>query len=67
MLLKLVNEDRITVFITTHILDVVEEMADRIAIIHEGEIKGVGTLSELSNSTEPGINRLESVFLSLTS
>ncbi|MGG4263883.1 ABC transporter ATP-binding protein [Peribacillus simplex] len=67
MLFKAAFEDNTTIFITTHILDVVEEMADRIAIIHKGEIKGLGTLSELSNSSEMNSNRLENIFLSLTS
>lgn len=36
-----------TVLISSHNLKEVEDMADRIAIIHQGAIKAIGTLSEL--------------------
>lgn len=55
-----------TVFLSTHQLSVAEEMADRIAIIHQGRIVALGTRDELrrlSGATGP----LEAVFLALTS
>ncbi len=55
-----------TVFLSTHQLSVAEEMADRIAIIHQGRIVALGTgdeLRRLSGATGP----LEAVFLALTS
>jgi ABC-2 type transport system ATP-binding protein len=36
-----------TVFLTSHVLEVVERLCDRIAIIHEGRIVNCGTLEEL--------------------
>jgi len=54
-----------TVFLSTHQLSVAEEMADRIAIIHQGRIVALGTWDELrrlSGATGP----LEAVFLALT-
>jgi len=53
-----------TVFISTHVLDIVENLCDRIAIIKRGKIKFVGTISELNEIQ--GNNTLEDNFLELT-
>lgn len=36
-----------TVFLSSHVLSEVQEMCDRIAVVHEGEVRHVGTLGEL--------------------
>jgi len=36
-----------TVFLTSHVLEVVERLCDRIAVIHQGKIVSSGTLEEL--------------------
>ena len=59
------DEDR-TVFLSTHSLDVAEEVCDRIAIIHHGRIIALGTMDELRTRTGQGAARLEEVFLQLT-
>lgn len=51
-----------TVFFSSHVLDVVEKLCDRIAIINEGKIIAVGTLKDLKASG----NSLEQYFLALT-
>lgn len=48
-----------TVFLTSHVLEVVERLCDRIAIIHEGRIACSGTLEEL----RAGGESLEDVFV----
>jgi ABC-2 type transport system ATP-binding protein len=48
-----------TVFLTSHVLEVVERLCDRIAIINHGTIVTSGTLSELRSSGES----LEDVFV----
>ena len=54
-----------TVFMSTHTLDIAEQVADRIGIIHEGRLIALGTLAELRQlSASEG--RLEDVFLRLT-
>ncbi len=53
-----------TIFLTTHYLEEVEALTDRIAIISRGRIKAVGTLDELLAAT--GEASLESAFLSLS-
>lgn len=41
-----------TIFLTSHVLEVVERLCERIAIIHEGKIVADGTLSELRAGSE---------------
>jgi ABC-2 type transport system ATP-binding protein len=54
-----------TIFLTTHILPLAEAIADRIAIIQDGRILSLGTLTELraASGREKG---LEQIFLELT-
>ncbi|MGH9557439.1 MAG: ABC transporter ATP-binding protein, partial [Terriglobales bacterium] len=37
-----------TVFFSTHILSDAEALCDRVAILHQGELRGVGTVAELT-------------------
>jgi ABC-2 type transport system ATP-binding protein len=54
-----------TIFLTTHILAIAEEIADRIGIIANGKLVALGRLDELHAHT--GTNdSLEDMFLSLT-
>ncbi len=52
-----------TVFFSSHVLDVVEKICDRVGIISEGKLIAVGTVDELR---ENGDASLESYFLSVT-
>lgn len=54
-----------TVFLSSHSLDVVEELADRIGIINHGRMIGSGTIDELRNSAKVD-GSLEELFLALT-
>jgi ABC-2 type transport system ATP-binding protein len=54
-----------TVFMSTHTLDVAEDLADRIGIIHHGRLVALGTLTELREQARLD-GRLEDVFLRLT-
>ncbi len=58
------QEERITVFLTTHYMEEAERVAHRIAIIDHGNIIAVGTAKELKERT--GTETLEDAFLSLT-
>ena len=56
------------IFLSTHSLEIAEELCRRIAIITNGTLRIVGTMEELRNQagkTEQGIN-LEEIFLELT-
>jgi ABC-2 type transport system ATP-binding protein len=53
-----------TVFLTTHILALAEDIADRIGIILQGQMEALGTVGELTAST--GCANLEDAFLKLT-
>jgi ABC-2 type transport system ATP-binding protein len=61
---KLNQEERITVFLTTHHMEEAERVAHRIAIIDHGQIVAQGTLAELKQRT--GKETLEQAFLALT-
>ncbi len=54
-----------TVFMSTHTLDVAEQLADRIGIIHHGRLIALGTLAELRQQSRMD-GRLEDIFLRLT-
>src|SRR6202171_6730809 len=41
-----------TVFFSTHILSDAEALCDRVAIIHRGELKGVGAVADLTSSVQ---------------
>jgi ABC-2 type transport system ATP-binding protein len=64
-LLKEKSRQGMTVFLTTHILALAEEMADRVGIIHNGRMAAFGTLNELRQARQ-GLERLEDIFLNVT-
>ncbi|NLS79791.1 MAG: ABC transporter ATP-binding protein [Chloroflexi bacterium] len=53
-----------TVFMSSHILEIVENMCDRVGIINGGKLVAVGTIEELRQQA-PG-SSLEDIFLALT-
>ncbi|RMD87991.1 MAG: ABC transporter ATP-binding protein [Candidatus Dadabacteria bacterium] len=55
-----------TIFLSTHTLNVAEEVADRLAIIQGGEIIASGTLSEIREKAGSNNTGLEKLFLQLT-
>ena len=58
--------ERGCVLLSTHTMDVAEQICDRIAIVSRGRIAAMGTMDELrARADEPGSN-LESIFLRLT-
>ena len=48
-----------TIFLTSHVLEVVERLCDRVAIIHDGKLVREGTMQELRSGSET----LEDVFV----
>ena len=55
-----------TVLMSTHTLDTVEEMCDRIGIIAGGKILACGTMAEIRQQFQGGDQKLEELFLKLT-
>ncbi len=49
-LMEQLKEEGKTVFFSTHILSDAEALCDRVAIIHQGELRGVGSVAELTSS-----------------
>lgn len=64
-LVKKLSEDAgKTVFISSHILPVVEELCDRIGIINQGMLVSLGTVKEIKDQT--GTETLEKAFIDIT-
>ncbi|MFP4590869.1 MAG: ABC transporter ATP-binding protein [Halobacteriales archaeon] len=55
-----------TVFLSTHILSVVDELADTVGVLNEGRLVAEGPPTELKRRAERGAGSLEDVFLSVT-
>jgi lantibiotic transport system ATP-binding protein len=66
ILRRFVREDGMTVFLSSHILSEVEQVADQVAIVHEGRLLFQGDLSDLRREHPQG-STLEDVFVRLVS
>ncbi len=64
-LLRKLADEGMTVFLSTHTLDIAQELADRIGIIDHGRLLGCGTFAELKQLTASNGN-LEDLFLKIT-
>ena len=65
-LLKSFTDAGGTVFLSTHTLEVAEALCDRIAILHGGRIRAMGTMADLRREAAAGDAHLEDIFLKLT-
>jgi len=63
-ILKEKSREGVTVFLSTHDLNVAEELSDRIAIIHRGKILGIGSVESFQMSSQYKGN-LEDLFLDI--
>ncbi|MHA1258427.1 MAG: ABC transporter ATP-binding protein [Candidatus Heimdallarchaeaceae archaeon] len=65
-ILELHKEKGGSVIFSTHILEIAEEMCDRIGIINKGKLIAIGTVEELSKIANKVGADLEDIFLRLT-
>jgi ABC-2 type transport system ATP-binding protein len=56
----------VTIFMSTHTLEIVEDMCTRVAIINKGEIIAGGSVEELGRLARMESSHLEPIFLKLT-
>ena len=54
------------VLYSSHVLDVVETLADRVAVLDEGSLRALGTMDELRSAASADGDRLEVLFHKLT-
>jgi ABC-2 type transport system ATP-binding protein len=64
-LLRQLAAEGMTVFLSTHTLDIAQELADRIGIIDHGRLIGCGTLADLRKQAAMD-GSLEDLFLAIT-
>jgi ABC-2 type transport system ATP-binding protein len=55
-----------TIFMSTHLLSIAEEIADRVGIVDEGRLRFLGTLDELRQKLATHETSLEHLYLSFT-
>ncbi len=65
-ILELHTQSGGSVLFSTHIMEIAQELCDRIGIIHKGKMVGIGTLEELRQQADKVGASLEDVFLRLT-
>ena len=73
-ILKELSRRGVTIFVSTHILEIAEKMCHRVAIVNRGEIIAQGTIPELQawslsmsqEADSPSAPTLEQIFLQLT-
>ena len=49
-LIQGLKDDGKTIFFSTHILSDAEALCDRVAVIHKGELRGIGAINEIRTS-----------------
>ena len=54
-LMEQLRQEGKTVFFSTHILSDAEALCNRVAIIHQGELRGVGTVADLTSSAQNNV------------
>lgn len=60
-------EQEMTIFLSTHILPVVDELADTVGVLHDGELVAEGDPDDLKSRAETGQSAsLEDAFLAVT-
>lgn len=65
--LKARSREGVTVFLSTHLLNVAQELADRVGIIHHGKLLALGSVEEIrAQAGGRADESLEELFLDLT-
>ncbi len=64
--LRGLRDKGVTVFLTTHILEIAEQLADRVGIINQGHLIALGTMDQLRAIDQNKDVSLEDIFLRLT-
>lgn len=63
---KLAKEKSVTIFMSTHTLNIAEELCDRVGILKTGKLIELGTISELKQKAHLQQASLEELYLQLT-
>ena len=63
LLQKLVATHRLTVFLTSHVLEVVEKLCTHVGILSQGRLAASGTLAEMRRGPDGAPRSLEEMFM----
>ena len=66
LLRRLCQTEHLTVFLSTHLLEVAEELCDRVAILHHGRVVAQGSIEAIRAQVGTAGAGLEDLFLQLT-
>jgi ABC-2 type transport system ATP-binding protein len=66
LIFRKMRDSGTTIFMSTHTLEIAEEMCDRVAIISHGKIISSGTVDQLRAASGSEGQKLEQIFLTLT-
>lgn len=66
-LLRVKVANGMTIFMSTHLLSVAEEIADRVGIFDQGKLRFLGTVNQLQTELSLHDSSLEHLYLSMTS
>jgi ABC-2 type transport system ATP-binding protein len=56
----------LTIFMSTHLLSIAEEIADRVGVLEQGKLRFLGTINELRRHLATEHTSLEQLYLNLT-
>jgi len=65
-LLRELAEGGTTIFMSTHTLEIAEDLCNRIGVIHHGRLVALGSTGDLRGTAQLREGDLEDVFLRLT-
>jgi len=65
-MLTLIQQNGVTIFMSSHDLPIVEELCERMAILNKGSVVAEGTLTDLRKKAELEGGNLEELFMKLT-
>ncbi len=65
-LFRSLASENVTIFVSTHNLELAEQVCHNIGIIHEGQLLACGSFADLQQAASLPESRLEDIFLRLT-
>ncbi len=65
LLLRIVAKGQTTIFLTSHVLEIVERLCTHVGVIDRGRLVASGRIADLQRGSDGAVRSLESLFISL--